>query len=235
MAEMTEMTEMTEMAENTTIELKDGDETIFVFPVSPESFELVSEMGHETQNINGLGQILLKGDKSVRTIGWTCFFPSQHYDFVQVNEAELATPMWYVETINGLMLKKKTVTLNIKDFISIKCVISKFTPGMEEKGKDFSYSITFMEDVTVSTPSVKKQTAKRPIKSVHSHMYKWKKGDTWKKVAKKETGKSANYSKLKQANKSRINKAKNAYMKKHNVKKVKEEKALIGTKILLKV
>lgn len=221
--------------ENTTIELKVDGERVFIFPVSPESFEITSEVNHTSVNVNGLGEILLKGDKMLRSFGWTCFFPSQAYDFIQVDESDLLEASAYVEKLQQLAFDRQTVTINIKDFISMDCVISKFSPGMEEKGKDLSYSITFMEDVNVDTPNVKTQTAKRPTKSVKSHMYKWKKGDTWKKVAKKETGKSENYSKLKKANKSKINKAVKAYKKKHNVKSVKDTVALVGVKILIKV
>ena len=221
--------------ENTKIKLEQNGETIFVFPVSPDNFTNPGEMGHDTAVINGLGEILLKGKKKLRTLGWESFFPAQPYDFIQVEEGELWEPLQYIEKIKELENNGTTVTVNITEFLSMDCVISKFEPRMEERGKDVSYSITFTEDVQVDTPDVSKQTAKRPTKEVKSHLYKWKKGDTWKKVAKKETGKSSNYAKLKKANKSRINKAIKAYKKKHNVKSVKETTALIGTQVLIKV
>lgn len=220
--------------ENTKIELKENGELLFVFPVSPDSLPNPGEMGHDTVVINGLCEILLKGKKKLRTLAWESFFPAQPYDFMQVEEGELQEPSNYIEKLMELKNNGTTVTVNITDFLSMDCVISKFEPRMEERGKDISYSISFTEDVQVDTPSTSKQTAKRPTKAVYAHMYKWKKGDTWKKVAKKETGDSKNYSKLKKANKSRINKAIKAYKKKHNVKTVKETTALIGVKVLIK-
>jgi Ni/Co efflux regulator RcnB len=127
-----------------------------------------------------------------------------------------------------------TVQVSISDVITLPMTLSTFTYGQDDGTADVNCSVTVTEVREVATPNEAKQTAKRPTKKVVSHMYKWKKGDTWKKVAKKETGDSKNYSKLKKANKSRINKAIKAYKKKHNVKTVKETTALIGVKVLIK-
>jgi hypothetical protein len=128
-----------------------------------------------------------------------------------------------------------TVQVSISDVITLPMTLSTFTYGQDDGTADVNYSVTFTEVREVATPDAAKQTAKRPTKKVVSHMYKWKKGDTWKKVAKKETGKSDNWKKLKSTNKSRVDKAIKAYKKKHpSVKKVKDTTALIGTKILIK-
>ena len=42
--------------ENTTIELQVDGEKVFTFPVSPESFEITSEVNHTSVNVNGLGE-----------------------------------------------------------------------------------------------------------------------------------------------------------------------------------
>lgn len=218
---------------NTKISISYGDGEL-TFPISPESFSVPYSINHEKVNINGLGEILLKGNPELQSVGWNSFFPAQHYDFCQVSEGELMPPNAYILVLKLLAANNRTVKLNISGFLSLPVVISSFSPGMEERGKDVAYSITFTEDKGVNTPSVEKQTAKRPTKEVKSHLYKWKKDDTWKKVAKKETGDSGNASKLEKANKDRINKAVKNYQKKNNVKSVKDEVALVGTDVLIK-
>ena len=208
--------------------------TTLVFPISPESFSVPLSYNHEKVNINGLGEILLKGEQELRSVGWNSFFPDQYYDFCQVTEGELREPNYYILVLMLLASNKQTVTLNISGFLSMPVVITNFSPGMEERGKDVSYSITFTQDKSVDTPSVKKQTAKRPTKEVIAHLYKWKKGDTWKKVAKKETGKASNWKRLIKINKKKIDKAAADYHKKHPKASKIPNSAFIGVKFLIK-
>lgn len=218
----------------TKIEVKIGEST-FTLPVTPESFEISTGYDHQTVNINGLGEILLKGKRNLMTISWSSFFPRKYYDFCQVSEAEFVDPRMYILFLNLATNLDIDVYVSISDFVSMKVVLETFTYGQDDGTADVNYSITFKEVREVDTPDAAKQTAKRPTKKVTSHMYKWKKGDTWKKVAKKETGKTENWKKLKSTNKSRISKAIKAYKKKHpSAKKIKDTTALIGTKILIK-
>jgi hypothetical protein len=219
---------------STKIELKIG-ETAFTIPVTPESFEISGGYDNQTVNINGLGEILLKGKRNLRTVSWSSFFPREHYDFCQTSEAEHIDPTNYITVMMFAAEFGLTVQVSISDVITLPMTLSTFTYGQDDGTADVNYSVTFTEVREVATPDAAKQTAKRPTKKVVSHMYKWKKGDTWKKVAKKETGKSDNWKKLKSTNKSRVDKAIKAYKKKHpSVKKVKDTTALIGTKILIK-
>lgn len=219
---------------STKIELKIG-ETALTIPVTPESFEISGGYDNQTVNINGLGEILLKGKRNLRTVSWSSFFPREHYDFCQTSEAEHIDPNNYITVMMLAAEFGLTVQVSISDVITLPMTLSTFTYGQDDGTADVNYSVTFTEVREVATPDAAKQTAKRPTKKVVSHMYKWKKGDTWKKVAKKETGKSDNWKKLKSTNKSRVDKAIKAYKKKHpSAKKVKDTTALIGTKILIK-
>ena len=220
--------------DKTTIEISLAD-TSFIMPVTPESFDVSCGYDHQTVNINGLGEVLLRGKRNLRTVSWSSFFPRQHYDFCQVPEADLIDPRWYIAFLLLAEENDLDIKVTISDFISIPVVISSFDHGQDDGTGDVNYSITLTEVRDVDTPNAAKQTAKRPTKKVTSHMYKWKKGDTWKKVAKKETGKSDNWKKLRKANIKRIDKAAMEYTKKHpRVKKVKETTVLIGVKVLIK-
>ena len=220
--------------EGTRIELKYGAAG-FIFPVTPGAFDLDFGVENVKVNVNDLGEILLKGKRKLRSISWSCFFPRKYYDFCQVSEGELRQATEYVTMLQLLAAENVTVMLNITDYVSMPVVIESFPTSQDDGTGDISYSITLTEDRDVDTPSAETQTAKRPTKAVQSHLYKWKKGDTWKKVAKKETGKTDNWSKLKKNNQKTTDKAVMAYKKKHpSEKKIKDEVALIGVNILIK-
>ena len=221
--------------DQTKISIGINNKTVFTFPITPGSFEIHSDTGDETVNINGLGEILLKGTPNLREVSWSSFFPRERYDFCAVTEAEFLAHDALIEKLEKWRNKRTTVTVNITNVISVPVVVTSFEHGQDDGTTDINYSLTFKEDKNVSTPSSQEQTAERPTKDVESHMYKWKKGDTWKKVAKKETGKSENWTKIKKSNASRVDAAVKAYKKKHpDVKTVKDEVALIGEKILIK-
>ena len=202
----------------TKIEIKVGSLAI-VIPVTPESFEIGVGYDNQTVNINGLGEILLKGKRNLRTISWSSFFPRQYYDFCQVSEAELAEPNGYIALLILAAEAEMTVQVSISDMISIPMMLSSFNYGQDDGTGDVNYTISFTKVREVATPDAAKQTAKRPTK----------------KVAKKETGKSDNWKKLRKANIKRIDKAAMEYHKKHpKVKKIKETTSLIGVKVLIK-
>lgn len=218
----------------TKIEIKVGSLAI-VIPVTPESFEIGVGYDNQTVNINGLGEILLKGKRNLRTISWSSFFPRQYYDFCQVSEAELAEPNGYIALLILAAEAEMTVQVSISDMISIPMMLSSFNYGQDDGTGDVNYTISFTEVREVATPDAAKQTAKRPTKKVVSHMYKWKKGDTWKKVAKKEMGDTEKWKSLKKTNQKRADEAVKKYKKAHpNEKTIKDEVALVGEKVLIK-
>ena len=207
----------------------------FVFPVTPSGFDNSLEVENTSVTINGLGEMNLKGKKKLQVLSWSCFFPRNWEEWMQVSESELKDATEYVNILKNILEKNETVTVNISDFTSLPCTLESFPRKQDDGTGDIKYSVTFKEFRDVDTDDAKTQTAKRPTKTVTSHMYKWKNGDTWKKVAKKETGSANNWQKIKKANKSTINKAIKNYKKKHpNVKTPKEEAALVGVSILIK-
>ena len=220
--------------EKTKIELK-YPEGSFIFPITPESYDVDFGVENVTVNIHDLGEILLKGKRKLRGISWSSFFPKTYYDFCQVPEGEMLQTAGYVGILSLLAANNTTCTVNITDFISMQVVVESFPHSQNDGTGDVAYSITLKEYRDVDSPTADKQTAKRPTKGVTSHLYQWKNGDTWKKVAKKETGKTENWTKLKKTNDRKITVAVKAYKKKHPaVKTVKDEVALVGTKILIK-
>lgn len=221
--------------DGTKIEVKFGQNYSFIFPVTPDAFDILTEYGHQIVNINGLGEVLLRGKRNLRSISWSCFFPRERYEFCQVSEADFREPGSYIVALECAEQMDLDITLSITNTISIPVVLATFDRGQDDGSGDVNYSITFTEKRNVDTPTAKEQTESRPVKKVTSHLYTWKNGDTWKKVAKKETGKSENWKTLKTTNKKRIDDAVKKYKKAHpSAKVVKDEIALIGEQVLIK-
>jgi len=209
-----------------------GERERIDFPINPESIETTDGVENTSVNVSNLGEIILKGKRNLTTISWSAFFPREDYDFCVATP--LDDPNEYVEKIKDWMDNNYTVTLDIPGFISLNCLITSFEPSPNGGIYDIGYNISFKQFKDVDLPSVKKQTAKRPVKAVVAHLYKWKNNDTWKKVAKKETGDSKNSKKLRKLNEKRIKKATKKYRDKHHVTTVKEKVALVGEKVLIK-
>ena len=220
--------------DRTKVEIKIGENS-FILPVTPSAFSVNTGYDHQTVNINGLGEVLLRGKRNLRSVSWSCFFPRERYDFCQVSEADFREPAFYIVMLELAEQLDLDITLSITNLISIPVVLSTFDRGQDDGSGDVNYSITFTETRDVDTPSAEEQTASRPVKKVTSHLYKWKKGDTWKKVAKKEMGDTDKWKSLKQTNKKRIDEAVKKYKKEHpSAKTIKDETALIGEKVLIK-
>ena len=220
--------------DNTKIELQIGDAS-FVFPVTPESFDIQCGYDHQTVNINGLGEVLLRGKRNLRSISWSSFLPRERYEWCQVSEADFKAPPLFIVALHLAEESAMDIRVNITNLISLPVVISSFNFGQDDGVGDVNYSITLVESRDVDTPSADTQTAGRPVKKVTSHLYKWKKGDTWKKVAKKEMGDTEKWKSLKETNKKRTDDAVKKYKKAHpNEKAIKDEVALIGEKVLIK-
>lgn len=219
---------------NTKMEMRIG-KTSFFFPITPESFKVTNGYDHQVVNINGLGEILLRGKRNLRSISWSSFFPRERYEFCQVSEADFKEPAFYILALMLAEAGNIDISISITDLISIPVVVDNFDYGQDDGTSDVSYTITLKEFRDVDTPSADTQTAGRPVKQVTSHLYRWKNGDTWKKVAKKETGKTENWKSLKTTNKKRSDEAIKKYKKAHpQAKTIKEEIALIGEMVLIK-
>lgn len=215
----------------------DDDKESIQLPINPESFEVEGSQNNTSITVQNLGEINLKGKRNLYGLSFESFFPAQQYDFAQCAYEESYS---YVDKLKGLMENNTTLHLIITETdVNMQCTIESFSYGEAERNGDVNYSLSLKEyrefkNTDVSTNKtvnneVKKASTKRTSKTVKSQKYKWKKGDTWHKVAKKKTGTSANYKAIRKQNTDVIKKAKKKYPKK------KEKDALVGYKVVIKV
>ena len=235
------------------IYIKDNKQVIQL-PVLPASIEVQQSQSNSSVIVHNFGEVNLKGKRNLYSVSFSSFFPHEKYDFCK---CEPLSAYDYVDIFQTWLSNNETLLLTVSGtLISYHVTIEDFTFSEEDGSRDVTFSVTFKEyrnpyqldliDVLTAGISlikeitknntVKKVTTKRVSKTVTTNSYKWKKGDTWNKVAKKETGSSANGKALKKQNKKVINQAKKAYRKKHpNAKTIKESVALIGKKVVIKI
>lgn len=189
----------------------------FQLPVNPENYTLGGAQSNTSVYVHDLGEINLKGKRSLYSLSWDGFFPAQAYDFCMCPPDE---PLAYVRKLAQLMEENVTVHVLIGVRVNLFCTIESFTHGEEDGSGDIKYSIAFKEYRETGNAT---RTEKEKLKQT----YKWKKGDTWKKVCKKLLGSSSYAADNKKRNKKVINKAKKKRPKK------KTNVALIGYKVVI--
>jgi len=189
----------------------------FQLPVNPETYTLDGKQTNTSVFVHDLGEINLKGKRGLYALSWSCFFPSEAYDFCLCPPDD---PMRYVQLLTELMENNTTVHVVIGVRVNLFCTIETFTWGEDDGSCDISYSIAFKE---YREPGNATRTEKDALKQT----YTWKKGDSWKKVCKKLLGSATYAEDNKKRNKKVIEKAK----KKHPKKKANV--ALIGYEVVI--
>ena len=140
-----------------------------------------------------MGEILLKGNRKLRTLTFSSFFPAQEYSFADTDDTE---PYELVKKIAKFRNDRYSLKVSISGAITFDGVISSFSYSEEDGTGDVSYSITFTEE--------RKIKGKRAEKTVKVKKYVCKKGDNFYKVARKTTGSVSNAKKIAKANKMKV-------------------------------
>lgn len=175
-----------------TIGTSDGKQALTI-PVMPSSFEVTTEQDHQTVNIVNMGEILLKGNRKLRTLTFSSFFPAQKYGFADTDNTE---PYELVKKIANFRNNRYSLKVSISGAITFDGVISSFSYSEEDGTGDVSYSITFTEERQIK--------GKRAEKTAKVKKYVCKKGDNFYKVARKTTGSVSNAKKIAKANKMKV-------------------------------
>jgi hypothetical protein len=194
--------------------LKQG-KTKFRFAVIPPDYEVTKAMNNTSVDINAIGEITLLGKRKLKTIPLASIFPKRDYYFCQYTG--FPTPKESVKIIEK-MQEKGVVRLTMTGTpVSMDCTIENFVYGENDATKDIYFSMDFKEYINPKAkPKKKKETVNknskkitvaatnRSSKTVESGIYKVKDKDTLSKIAKTQTGSSANWRAIYNQNKSTI-------------------------------
>ena len=228
--------------------VKDGDQTVFQFPILPPSISVTVEGKHNAVNVQTRGDVTIIGKKGLKTVEFTSFFPDHTYHFAMFPKT--IGPYWYCRKIEKMM--EKPIRLTITDTnINMLCLIQSFSYGEPDSTGDIEFTISFLEyrppkytkpkkTETQKTATTKKDDKKESARDTTSKTtssaktYVVKKGDCLLDLAKKFYGDSSKHQKIYNANKTVIEKAakKHGYTSSSN-KGIKGWWIFPGTKLVI--
>lgn len=121
--------------------LKCGKDSIQL-PILPASYNVTRDAGHETVNVQNLGDVTILGKRGLSSIELESFFPNKDYSFAAYKKKQ--SPWEYVKKI--LSWQEKTLRLVVtKTKINMQVVISSFSYGEEDGTGDIKYKLSLME------------------------------------------------------------------------------------------
>ncbi len=200
----------------------DGDLQPHSLPVLPEDIKVTVKGETTSVTIDQLGEVLFKGKRDAITVSFSSFFPPEwSRSYCSCSKKEFYSPTnwhnWLIDLMESV--KPAHLVLTGSPFqLNIYADVTQYKP--EERGGDpgtIYYSIELKEhrepQIRVykkSTSSSKKKKAKvttkkkRTSNKVNSRTYTVKSGDCLWNIAKKYYGNGAQYTKIYNANKSKI-------------------------------
>lgn len=191
--------------------LKQNDDDILRFPITPEEvgLELSSEI--KTEKINGLGEVSLFSGRNLKSANITGFFPNQLYSFC--NYSDFEKPYEYVRMIEKWLNEGTKLRYIVTDTdINIQVVISSFNYSEKDGTGDVYFDISLIEAIdikinkTTTNTSSDENTSNRteenaPTNTTSTHTVV--KGDTLWGIAKKYYGDGSKYPQIKEKNKDK--------------------------------
>lgn len=189
------------------LQKEQGDK--FSLPVKPSQYAISVAQRNTVVNVVQLGDINLMGKTGLREISLSSFFPAKDYNFS--TNADRQEPKWYVNKINTWRNSGEPIRVIITGVLNMECTIESFVYGEQDATRDLYYTISLKEYKKPKTKKATVDTAKksstRTTKSKKANSgttYTVKKGDCLWNIAKKFYGDGSKYTKIYEANKSKI-------------------------------
>lgn len=196
-------------------------------PVNPEKFSIKMQQEHTSKEVIGIGAINLLGNIKLQEISFEAEFPCQKLAYITTKN-EFKGPYFYLNKFNTYMNEKKAIRFvltrnydeatdldNISMLVTIKSM-NIDEEALEEGDLKISFTLSEYKPYTSKTvkiivnntnakPAQKKtNTKQRETKKTTSTTYIVKKGDCLWNIAKKYYGNGSKYTKIYNANKSKI-------------------------------
>lgn len=181
------------------------DKKVLTLPVTPESYSLSTSQNNQTVNIVSLGDINLMGNKGLKELSFSSFFPGEKIHGGYQAQAAFRSPFVLCNTILNWKNNKQIIRVIITGTnINTEFLINEFSYEQKDATGDVYYSIALSEyvrpKVTLKIGNVVSLAKNRSKKLNEVQFYTVKKGDTLKKIAKAKLGSSKKFKKLAQLN-----------------------------------
>ena len=180
-------------------------------PVKPTEFNVTVAHRNTVVNVIQLGDINLMGKTGLREISLSSFFPANDYNFS--NNFGRKEPIACVDQLEGWRNSGKPIRVIITDLLNMEATIESFTWGERDATGDIYYTLALKEykKIKTKTATATVETAKSTtrditdiVKSIFGQWYVVKKGDSLWSIAKNFYGNGAQYTKIYNANKTKI-------------------------------
>lgn len=196
-------------------------------PVNPEKFSVKIQLEHTSKEVVGLGAINLIGNVKLQEISFEAEFPCQELSYITTKN-EFRGPYFYLNKFQSYMNEKKAIRFVLtrnyaeaKDLDNISMLVTIKSMDIDEEALeegDLKISFELSEyraytsktvkivtkNSSSSTKTIKKTTTQRETKKTTTKTYTVKKGDCLWNIAKKFYGSGSKYTKIYNANKSKI-------------------------------
>ena len=197
--------------------LKDRHNVYMQLPVNPETIDYASPYGLNTVSIASLGEVATPGERGLKTVKFSSFFP-RDYNPTYCEYEDFPKPWDWVEQIEAWRDDRRNIRLIIAGTpISIPVFVDSFDLAPEKAGApgDIYYSISLTEYrpikakqiVESASTGVNSTAGQRPATEKTTPKSRTvKSGDSLWKIAKEIYGDGAQYKKIYEANKAVIGK-----------------------------
>ena len=186
-------------------------------PVLPSEYTVSSGQNNTIVNVIGLGDVVLKGKRGLRSISFSSFFPMKH-DLSYCEYTSIKSPKAYVELIEKMKRAGAIKLIITGTQINFRCTIESFEWGENDGTGDINYTLSLQEYRTPATSTssvvqVSSDTAQsgaasatgetRTEQTAATGTYTVKKGDCLTSIAKTQLG-TSNWKALYEQNKAII-------------------------------
>ena len=185
--------------------------TKFQLPVKPSKYTVTGAGKNTVVNVIQMGDVNLKGKTGLRDVSLSSFFPSRDYNFS--NNSGRKDPEDYVDTIEEWKGADEPIRIIITGMLNMECTIESFTHTEQDATRDVYYTLNLREyrriktrPATVEVTATATPQSDRATKAPETGTsYTVKKGDSLWAIAKRHYGNGADYTKIYEANKDKIN------------------------------
>lgn len=196
---------------------KDSNNAYLQLPVNPSEIDYDSPYGIQTVSIANFGEVSVPGERGVKQITFSSFFPRDYNPSYCEYEGFMSPWVW-VKQIENWRDTRKNIRIIISGTpISLPVYISDFSLQPEKSGHpgDVFYTITLMEyrpfkakllQSTAKATTTAKQPTRPETAKVSPKSYVVIRGDSLWKIAKEFYGDGSQWTKIYNANKSVIGK-----------------------------